>query len=47
MHGLEAKGAYNGQDALDKVISQINCCPFRAIFMDVNMPVMDGLESTK
>ena len=47
MHGLEANGACNGQDAFDKVKAQINCCPIRAIFMDVNMPIMNGLESTR
>ena len=35
MHGLEAKGASNGLEALNKVAAQMDCCPVRVIFMDV------------
>ena len=41
--GLSSNGAVNGLDALNKVKKQIKCCPLRLIFMDVNMPIMDGL----
>jgi len=43
--------AFNGQDAIEKVDNKSPCgkyCKrFRMIFMDCNMPVMDGYEATK
>jgi len=36
--------AMNGEEALNKVTSQ---SPFDLIFMDLNMPVMDGIECVK
>lgn len=40
---------YNGQEALDKVTFNINktCCSiqYKVIFMDVMMPIMDGIEA--
>lgn len=37
--------AINGQEALDKF--RLNPSMFCCILMDINMPVMDGLESTR
>lgn len=41
--GLEVTVAHDGQEALDK-LQQAN---FDAVLMDVQMPVMDGLEATR
>ncbi|UTA48090.1 ATP-binding protein [Simiduia sp. 21SJ11W-1] len=41
--GLEVVLANNGQEAVDKISRQI----FDLVFMDVSMPVMDGLTATK
>lgn len=47
-YGLEADGAFNGKLAAEKVSAQLEtCCPYKIIFMDQNMPVMDGLQSTR
>ena len=57
--GVKSDRAVNGQEAIDKVIERINenemeecnCSNGRAnyklIFMDYNMPVMDGLVATE
>ncbi|WP_260958602.1 response regulator [Pseudomonas citri] len=41
--GMEVEEAVNGQDALDKVQGN----DYDAVLMDIQMPVMDGLESTR
>jgi PAS domain S-box-containing protein len=41
-YGLEVTVVENGQDALDKVKQE----PFDLIFMDCQMPIMDGYEAT-
>ena len=41
--GCEVTEAENGQVALDRLAA----CPFDVVLMDVNMPVMDGLEATR
>ena len=47
-YGLEADGAFNGKVAADMVKTQLEtCCAYKIIFMDQNMPVMDGLQSTR
>jgi len=36
--------AFNGQQAIDKIIEfNSKNQPFNLVFMDVNMPIMDGL----
>jgi len=44
--------AFNGQEAYDLVVRRlegcsINCKPYKMIFLDCNMPVMDGYECAK
>ena len=47
MHGIESHGAANGCEAIEKVKAQLECCPYKAIFMDVDMPIMDGIDATR
>lgn len=44
---LTADGASNGKEAYEMVEKSLQCCPYKVIFMDQNMPIMDGLESTR
>jgi len=46
--GLDAEIAENGQEGIEKVKKRIEKGekPFDLIFMDINMPVMDGIEAT-
>jgi len=44
---LKSDSAINGAIAVQKFQDSLACCPYRVIFMDVNMPVMDGLEATR
>lgn len=44
--GVEVDAAENGKVALEKVIASENN-PYNLIFMDIQMPVMNGYESTK
>lgn len=44
--GYTVDTAINGQDAIDKLTKHVPCL-YAAVFMDVRMPVMDGLEATK
>ena len=41
---LEIHTAVNGQEALDLVLASEP--PFELVFMDIEMPVMDGLQAT-
>lgn len=48
--GLKIYKAFNGQQAVEKVVEKEKSDlggSFDLIFMDVNMPVMDGLQATK
>ena len=46
MHGVEAERAENGQLALER-IAKAKQGEFDLMFMDIQMPVMNGLEATK
>ena len=38
--------AYNGLHAVEQVRAQSNDNPYHLIFMDCNMPIMDGYQAT-
>ncbi len=44
--GVEVEVAGNGAEAVAMVLREIPC-PFDAVLMDVQMPVMDGFEATR
>ena len=51
--GIKGDKAMNGQDALNKVKARLNTCKcvrknsnYKLIFMDCNMPIMDGFQAT-
>lgn len=44
---LRCDVAINGRDAVNKFRASLGCCPYRLIFMDVNMPVLDGKDATR
>ena len=50
---LQVESCYNGEEVLSKLrerdekICSPSCQPFKMIFLDVNMRVMDGIECTK
>ena len=46
MHGIESEHAENGQIAVD-MLSSSQPGDFDLVFMDVQMPVMNGIEATK
>ena len=46
MQNVESDGAQNGQIALEMVKKSFDCCPYKIVFMDVNMPIMGGLQAT-
>ena len=46
MHGVECERAENGQLAVDRM-ARAREGEFNLIFMDIQMPVMNGLEATK
>lgn len=43
--GLGADQAENGRIAVQAFMDSLECHPYRAIFMDMNMPVMGGVEA--
>ena len=49
VHGINTDFAYDGDEAIQKCLKQTEqpCgCSYKIIFMDVNMPIMNGYEST-
>lgn len=46
MNGLQVAQAVNGKEAVD-AFSQSSPCEYDIVLMDVQMPVMDGIEATK
>ena len=47
--GLKTEIANNGQEGIEKIQKQIDNGekPYNLIFMDIHMPVMDGIEATR
>jgi len=45
--GLKVASAANGELAIEKILTSLNTQELRLIIMDINMPVMDGIECTK
>ena len=52
--GFKTTNAHNGQQAVERLIDLnkknpccCNCQRLKLVFMDLNMPVMDGLEATR
>jgi two-component system autoinducer 2 sensor kinase/phosphatase LuxQ len=43
-YGAETEKAYNGQQALDMIRNRGFSNPYSLVFMDVNMPIMSGVE---
>jgi len=46
-YSMKVDTAINGKEAVDKYTKSLECCPYRMIFMDLNMPVMNGIDATK
>eukprot|EP01022_Parablepharisma_sp_SALTPOND_P031363 TRINITY_DN796_c5_g1_i1.p1 TRINITY_DN796_c5_g1~~TRINITY_DN796_c5_g1_i1.p1 ORF type:complete len:600 (-),score=65.24 TRINITY_DN796_c5_g1_i1:74-1873(-) len=47
--GVKPDEASNGQQAVDLILARAkrNCCPqYKVVFMDINMPILDGIEAT-
>ena len=44
-YNLKARKAYNGQDAI-RIVEESEL-RFKLIIMDINMPILDGIQSTK
>ncbi len=48
IYRFQIETTFNGQLAIDLVLQKnANNIPVHLIFMDVNMPVVDGLKATK
>ena len=47
MHGILCERAENGKVALEKIEEVGRDEPYDLIFMDIQMPVMNGLEATR
>ena len=45
MHGIESDRAVNGQAAIE--MAEANADKYDLIFMDIQMPVMNGLDATR
>jgi two-component system sensor histidine kinase BarA len=46
LHNLESDSAADGLQAVQKVKKSLECCSYKLIFMDLNMPFLDGLQAT-
>jgi PleD family two-component response regulator len=44
---LKADSAMNGKVAVEMFQQSLNCHPYQVIFMDVNMPLMNGLDASR
>lgn len=47
MNGISSERALNGKEALDLISDKKNKGRFDLIFMDIQMPIMNGLDSTR
>ena len=47
MNGIKCERACNGKEALDLISDENNKDRFNLIFMDIQMPVMNGLDATR
>ncbi len=46
LYDITTDMAYNGQDAVEKFNASLRSNPYKIVFMDVDMPVMNGFEAT-
>ena len=47
MNDVLSDMCHNGEDAVEKVKESLNCCPYKIVFMDMQMPKMDGPTATR
>lgn len=51
--GFKSSIAYNGKEAIQRIIEKITnkcsvtCVIYKAIFMDINMPIMNGWDAVR
>ena len=46
LYDLKTDMAYNGKDAVEKFQARLKVNPYKVVFMDVDMPVMNGFDAT-